>query len=847
MATTGRDLRFFDATSTSYNEEYAVYGLTDVPCCLHYETEIGKPSLPSTMMWGDDAGNIHLFTFLRPTNQLFDVVSRPGRGVTKLFFKDFNFHTSKFVSHRTIDGVHPEAVRRIAYISDSEYIVSSSSNPRSSVVVIDPHLKKKTYTFKLTKSIECFALSKVSNVLVTGGNDRIVRLWNPYVVSKPIAVLTGHAQAVLDVIVHDPLTLIFSYSRDAVVKVWDLREHVCVQTINIHFTCVAYGRLPEHGPFPLKLHLGPPHDTLVVACNDYMAQIRLGRPPSASRYARSSHSAPLAGARFNKQFNQVVSAAEDSSLAVWDVFTGRKLQFVRNTHGNEEVTSITTDSSGRRVATGARNGTVKIWSTQTAHQMHSLNRISDQEITGVVHLPTTRAFLTVGWSRRLTTYDDASVDTAQVSGHVWGQHNDDILAVSHSPPSLVATGSFDGEIVIWSLETEGIFARVRRPRPPGFGPPRTPSSRPASRRHRPQKSPLTPAFPAPVDALLFLQKRIQGRYRRHAATLVSSDSGLMYWWRVHGTPIPRGKHKSASSLKEVSLCLATDDENKYLISGDSAGYVFVWNIENFLIDHTDSQSKSPKLYSSWLGHNRAVVSVDYAGIEDVGKFIVTASTDHLVGLWTLEGHPIGTFGQKNLWDIVKFKSVFKTQKEEEEMEKKEELKKKETDELISFNNDEESVEEIKTHDTQEIKLPSPIFPIESINKTQATLLPSNGSSSTNYSRSSTILGLKVERQLSKVTDDRANRRKTVESLNTSTAVRIGTVCCPYQALNTPSLADADNTSLEYKLREISLATLKPSSGGRKREGSRVSLHLPAIKGSRGPVLGRKAKTSISLT
>jgi len=64
--------------------------------------------------------------------------------------------------------------------------------------------------------VNCFDHSKHLNLLVTGAADHIVRLWNPYVYSKPIAVLEGHYSAVIDVMIYDALEQVFSYSSDAV-------------------------------------------------------------------------------------------------------------------------------------------------------------------------------------------------------------------------------------------------------------------------------------------------------------------------------------------------------------------------------------------------------------------------------------------------------------------------------------------------------------------------------------------------------------------------------------------------------------------------------------------------------
>ena len=46
--------------------------------------------------------------------------------------------------------------------------------------------------------------------------DHTVRLWNPYVPSKPMAQLMVHTTSILDIIIVKNMGLIFSYSQDSV-------------------------------------------------------------------------------------------------------------------------------------------------------------------------------------------------------------------------------------------------------------------------------------------------------------------------------------------------------------------------------------------------------------------------------------------------------------------------------------------------------------------------------------------------------------------------------------------------------------------------------------------------------
>ena len=94
-------------------------------------------------------------------------------------------------------------------------------------------------------------------------------------------------------------------------------------------------------------------------------------------------------------------------------------------------------------------------------------------------------FLVTGWNRRITAFSEkvsececlldedltlaswSVVDTQALSltaepGWENGTpHNDDIITMDYCPPHYLATGSFDGDVVIWNTETERIVSRFQ--------------------------------------------------------------------------------------------------------------------------------------------------------------------------------------------------------------------------------------------------------------------------------------------------------------------------------------------------------------------------------------------------
>ena len=70
--------------------------------------------------------------------------------------------------------------------------------------------------------------------------DHAVRLWNPYVTVKPVAIMKGHQSSIIDLAIHEALEQVFSYDKDGVkdsknTGVFLLFESAaCVWTITFH-------------------------------------------------------------------------------------------------------------------------------------------------------------------------------------------------------------------------------------------------------------------------------------------------------------------------------------------------------------------------------------------------------------------------------------------------------------------------------------------------------------------------------------------------------------------------------------------------------------------------------------
>ncbi|XP_059180010.1 WD repeat-containing protein on Y chromosome [Centropristis striata] len=645
IATDCRDLHFVNVSmGNSVYEDIHLFGFRSVPTALCYWHDVQCPERPSLLLLGDEKGGVHLMWFLNPSKGLFKNLSKAENGPQRIFFPDL-IKDSNTVSYRHIPNIHQEAINRVMFEPGSNVIMTSSESDTTSVVFVNVTLKQEPYIWKFKQGAKCFDYNASLQLLVTGGCDRAVRLWTRFVTTRPVATLLGHRTTLLDVAIYQPVGQIFSYSRDAELRVWDISSQHCLKTIHLQFPCQQPGRIPTHGNFPFLLLSCPlPEQTachLMVGCKDYLAVLNLAETRRGGggwltdeerEPGPNIQSGPaLSCALYNPTLREVATGHVDSSLSLWDVETGRRRLQILNAHGEDELTCMALDSSHRRLITGARNGTIKVWNLLNGLNLHKLEPVTNSEVTGLTCLHDNQ-LLAVGWSQQVTQYDIAAAKDLYVRADMsWkssGVHKSDIVAVCQcSALGVVATASHDGEVIIWRLETQGPVLHLQRSTQRG-------------------------ALP-PVDSLLFLQHRAGNRKLRNRAVLLSSQAGCLCFWSITGQTHTYGQFYAPEQPGERVLSLTSDQtKNTMLVSGDTTGRLQIWDTSEYALDIQHKPvCERPPLLRCWKAHERALVSVDVLEVAD-RLFVLTASADGSAGLWTKDGDHVGSFGQEVIWDIT---------------------------------------------------------------------------------------------------------------------------------------------------------------------------------------------------
>jgi WD40 repeat protein len=413
---------------------------------LFHHTEDGAED--TMLIYGTDTGIVGIINFS------CDVLFSQKRTINLDQFARAQKSTCTVLKKKT----HNDWVLKVKYYSSIRSIISCSKDPQDSLVVGKQQLggaKGWAYSsVPVNKGVNCFAYCNFPSVLVTAGTDRQLRIWNIHRLLSPMAAMRGHLSPVIDVCINESSAQIISLSIDKQIRVWDIREQTCVQTL-----IDPYTHFPEN--IISSIHFKPAANggTLLSASSTitpYQLQANHNGPVNTK-----SHEFSIRSAIYNPEFGQVVSGCDGGIVNVWDPADGQKSFRLKANTQETEITAMSFDNKFRRLITGDRKGEMRFWNYNNGQTLHKLEGIGACEITGIdyIEMKESQYIVATGWCRRIMLYKDdeskyiLTPDKIIPSMEDEPWHSEDILTLAYGGQGILATGSLDGEICICNLNS----------------------------------------------------------------------------------------------------------------------------------------------------------------------------------------------------------------------------------------------------------------------------------------------------------------------------------------------------------------------------------------------------------
>ncbi|KAM9055306.1 guanine nucleotide-binding protein subunit beta-like protein 1 isoform 1-T3 [Megaptera novaeangliae] len=285
-------------------------------------------------------------------------------------------------------------------------------------------------------------------LLLSGSLRGLVHIWSLQT-RRVVATLDGHGgQCVtwLQTLPQGPQLL--SQGRDLKLCVWDLAEgrnavvdSVLLENVGFCRGSVLPGGLqrwmlavPGRGSDEVQI-LEMPSKTSVCSLKPE-AQARPGMPMCLQLWQADSSPRPL-----------LLAGYEDGSVALWDV-SSRKVCSRVACH-TEPVMGLDFDSQEARGISGSAEKTLAVWSLdeQQALQVRGTHVLTNPGIADVKIRPDRRILATAGWDHRVRVFHWRTMKPLAVLAF----HTATVHCVAFAADGLLATGSGDQRISVWSL------------------------------------------------------------------------------------------------------------------------------------------------------------------------------------------------------------------------------------------------------------------------------------------------------------------------------------------------------------------------------------------------------------
>ncbi|XP_008847398.1 WD repeat-containing protein 64 isoform X2 [Nannospalax galili] len=311
------------------------------------------------ILLGDDGGFVNRFTINSDDFELKQAKTKKKTETQVLDSKNF-----KSVKRK----LHNDWVMKIRFIPSLNCFGSCSLDSVHSLVLeslkrLEDNLPVREFAMPRGANTFCYCIK--ANVIVTGGNDKVLRLWHPNISTKPVGKLVGHMFSITEIVTNEKEQHVISLSSAKVFRVWDIQTLSVLQVFHDS----------QGGPGNMQIYsmvYDSSHGMLITG-SSVIDMYPLTRMVQDTKQVPHTHEREINVMLYNKYFHQVLTICSESIIKVWELESGLQIYQILDPHGfNIELTCAAIDETGFLFTTGAYNGTVKIWDFGSGQEMKVL-------------------------------------------------------------------------------------------------------------------------------------------------------------------------------------------------------------------------------------------------------------------------------------------------------------------------------------------------------------------------------------------------------------------------------------------------------------------------------------------
>ncbi|CDF33339.1 WD40-repeat containing protein [Chondrus crispus] len=333
---------------------------------------------------------------------------------------------------------HKSKVVCVAMSGDGRRVVSGSEDKSVRVWDVERGAQVREALVGHTGGVLSVAMSGDGSRVVSGSDDTSVRVWDVEKGAQVGEVLVGHTDWVLSVAMSGDGRHVVSGSRDRSVRVWDVEKGAQVGVVLVGHTGWVWS-------------VAMSGDGRRVVSGSWDRSVRVWDVETGAQVVEAlvGHTDWVVSVAMSGDGRRVVSGSVDKSVRVWDVEKGAQVGEALVGHAGG-VRSVAMSGDGRRVVSGSRDGSVRVWDVETGAQVGEALVGHRGPVLSVAMSGDGRRVVSGSLDKSVRVWD---VETRAQVGEALVGHTDWVRSVAMSGDGrCVVSGSGDGSVRVWDVE-----------------------------------------------------------------------------------------------------------------------------------------------------------------------------------------------------------------------------------------------------------------------------------------------------------------------------------------------------------------------------------------------------------